>query len=426
MGDLYFIEYPDKLTYTYSRRDDGTWRMSRLAPCQHKKLVWVLLYNKDKASWIVQDQSPGSKSEVLGRPVVAADLIQSPDYPPLGQWRFSGYACEVTNRMPVHPGMDPLPEIYVPFATMRYSEEGNIARLDTKVNNTTITDEALEELLKRLAEVVKNLATRPAMILLLHSDGNDAAMPSFSQIRRFLAWIQENGPELFLVGRGSAIVMKPRGLIGHALVNVVRMVQRLLPPPWPEAIVNTSEEAEAFLEEHSRQYREDVMGQFNQKLVNGAVPEAELNSKQPSADEGGIGNRYLKAQLQSVLPKKFRADSAKVKQPTIERSISEPTRSLNTLSNNQPQDLQRTTSAMPRIGQAEELPLGWEFAWSDDHKRFYYFNRATGAVSWNVPEAAEAEWLDIPTECPARPIRILTLWRQGGAARLQDGTTRSW
>jgi hypothetical protein len=149
----------------------------------------------------------------------------------------------------------------VPFATLRYSETGNIARLDTKVNNTVITDEALEDLLRKLANVARNLATRPAMILLLHSDGNDAAMPSFSQIRRFLAWIQENGPELFLIGRGSAIVLKPRGVIGYALVNIVRMVQRMLPPPWPEVIVNTSEEAEAFLEQHSKQYRVPALRQ---------------------------------------------------------------------------------------------------------------------------------------------------------------------
>merc|ERR1711904_488265 len=33
------------------------------------------------------------------------------------------------------------------------------------------------------------------------------------------------------------------------------MVQKMLPPPWPEAILSTTEEAEAFLEEHSRQYK---------------------------------------------------------------------------------------------------------------------------------------------------------------------------
>jgi hypothetical protein len=415
MGDLYFIEYPGKLVYTYSRRDDGTWRMSRIAPCQNTKLVWVLLYSKDKASWVVQDQSPGSKSESLGLPIVAAGVEQSPEFPPLGSWRFAGYRCEVTDSMPLHPCLDPFPATMdVPFATLRYSETGNIARLDTKVNNTVITDEALEDLLRKLANVARNLATRPAMILLLHSDGNDAAMPSFSQIRRFLAWIQENGPELFLIGRGSAIVLKPRGVIGYALVNIVRMVQRMLPPPWPEVIVNTSEEAEAFLEQHSKQYREDVAGRFNQQLVNGAFSEAELGANGCPSNETGskIGNQYLKAKIESILPK--------VDHATPEYSSEE------SLSACEAMQEPEVTYKLGEDVQKRDKGQDWRPGVVTNVEPL----RVDG-YSWNevrkLPQAlTDAEWPEIAMEGHTRPIRSMAIWPQGGVSRSQDGTPRIW
>merc|ERR1712196_472844 len=89
---------------------------------------------------------------------------------------------------------------------------------------------------------------------MMRTDAQDASMPTYKQVRKFLDWIQMNGPELFLVGRGSAIILRPTSILGHTLVGLIRMVQKMLPPPWPEVIVSTSDEAEAFLEEHSRPY----------------------------------------------------------------------------------------------------------------------------------------------------------------------------
>lgn len=41
--------------------------------------------------------------------------------------------------------------------------------------------------------------------------------------------------------------------------------------------------------------------------------------------------------------------------------------------------------------QVVDLPLGWESAWSEDHKRHYYFNRETGASTWKIPQSDVCE-----------------------------------
>lgn len=255
MGDLYFIEQPSRIVFVYSPHETNTWRLSRLAACQNKKLVWEICFHEETQTWVLQDKSPSSKKEIMGKPAPSENSAQDPQRPPLGMWYVGGYRFEVTDSMPWQAPLDPLPHIEAPFATVQYSENGNIGRLETKMNSTAITDEALEDLLSRISELVYNLGRRPTMVLTLYSDAQDAAVPSIKQVRRFLDWIQENGPQLFLIGRGSAIILRPTGILGYTLVGLIKMVQRMLPPPWPEAIVASAAEAEAFLEEHSRQYK---------------------------------------------------------------------------------------------------------------------------------------------------------------------------
>merc|ERR1719215_717698 len=110
-----------------------------------------------------------------------------------------------------------------------------------------IGDEDVEELFRQFAEVLRNLSRRPAMVLMMRSDVRQASVPAWRHIRRFLAFMQELGPELVLVGRGSAIVVGCTGLLGSAWVAIIRMVQRLFPVPWPESIETSVEAADAFL-----------------------------------------------------------------------------------------------------------------------------------------------------------------------------------
>merc|ERR1719223_391776 len=116
------------------------------------------------------------------------------------------------------------------------------------MNSTPITDESLEDVLQRFRALLQNLAQRPTMVLVIRSDARVAAVPAWRHVRRFLGFIQENGSEFVLVGRGSVIVLG-RGVLASALLGMIRMVQRLLPAPWPESTVNTMEEAQAFLSE---------------------------------------------------------------------------------------------------------------------------------------------------------------------------------
>lgn len=282
MGDdIYFIEQPAGIVFVYSPFETGSWKLSRLSDCQRKKLIWVLHYLQEKSSWVLQDQSPSSKKEIMGLPVVAENSEQDLRRPPMGMWRVNGYRFEVTDRMPWHAPLSPPPMIESPFATVQYSESGNIGRLDTKMNGTAITDEALEELLGQITKLVHNLGRRPTMVLVLHSDAQECAMPAFKHIKRFLDWIQENGPELFLVGRGSAIILRPAGILGHTLVGIIKMVQKMLPPPWPEAIVSNSEEAEAFLDEHTSVYKGAAPAP--PPAAETAKPEPATDDLQPSA-----------------------------------------------------------------------------------------------------------------------------------------------
>lgn len=289
MGDdLYFIEQPEGAVFVYSPFETGKWKMSRLGACQKKKLIWVVHYMPEKNSWALQDQSPSSKNQVMGMPEPAEgeSPAQTLDRPPLGRWRVGGYRFQVTNQLPWTAPLNALQtKVEVPFATVKYTESGNIGRLDTKMNSTAVTDEALEDLLKKITRIVQNLSQRPTMVLILHSDAQDSAVPSFKQIRRFLDWIQENGPELFLVGRGSAIILKPSGILGHTLVGIIRMVQKMLPPPWPEAIVSSAEEAEGFLEEHSQPYKGPFTGGSDPSAVPSPVrtPQSSSSSQAEGA-----------------------------------------------------------------------------------------------------------------------------------------------
>ncbi|CAJ1330315.1 unnamed protein product, partial [Effrenium voratum] len=73
-------------------------------------------------------------------------------------------------------------------------------------------------------------------------------MPAMRHVRKFLSFIQkEVGTECVLVGRGSAIVLVPSTLLGRAVLRLVQFVQRMLPAPYPQAIVANLEEADKFL-----------------------------------------------------------------------------------------------------------------------------------------------------------------------------------
>mmetsp|Transcript_8631 Transcript_8631/g.26588 ORF Transcript_8631/g.26588 Transcript_8631/m.26588 type:complete len:364 (+) Transcript_8631:76-1167(+) len=252
MRTLYLVGIHWKVVFTFSATSEGTWRFSRLSPFQRAKDLekFVIVYRREEQSgtWVIQDQTAGAKGEVVGKPGDIEDG-QDPTRPPLGSWTVWHGSFTLTNRKPVCKSLEqdcPFP-IEVPFASIHYSEDGSIARLEVKMHSEPIGDEVLEQVLQKFRTVVVNLAQRPEAVLFIRADARNSAVPALHHVRRFLSFVQENGTEFVLVGRGAAFVLKPRGILGNALLSVLQLVQRLFPSPWPERTVSSMEEAEEFL-----------------------------------------------------------------------------------------------------------------------------------------------------------------------------------
>lgn len=246
MNDLYFVA-PDQCVFIFSRSDDWLWKCSRLPSTCKQKFSLVFGVKGHADSWVVQDNSPGQHDETIGHPDKTSQT-QDRSRPPLGPWVIWGGRFTVTDRVPQHAAIETPFEVEVPCATLVYSEEGSIGRLEVVVHSAPIVDEDLEYLLNGVKRIIVNLARRPPMVLFIRSDGRQALVPSLRHIRRLLSFISDNGTELVLVGRGHAIVLNP-GILGSVLVNLVRWVQRLVPSPWKEVIVPTLEAGDAFLAE---------------------------------------------------------------------------------------------------------------------------------------------------------------------------------
>lgn len=246
--DLYFIGVKDSLVWTYSPIGEASWQLSRLAVCQKSTTKFILRHCKTVMAWILEDASSNSKRTVIGNPVPEDSNAENHFQPPLDFWKIWGDSYRLVDRIPEGPDPPALPLVVeAPFASLRYTENSGVARMDLQMRPKAITDEGLEEILSDVGRILRNLAQRPSMVIFFHTDVREACLPAFRHVRRLLAFMQEVGPEFVLVGRGSAIVVNATGILASALLALIRMVQKMLPPPWPEKLVNSSEEAEEFL-----------------------------------------------------------------------------------------------------------------------------------------------------------------------------------
>eukprot|EP00927_Polykrikos_kofoidii_P033871 TRINITY_DN28712_c0_g1_i1.p1 TRINITY_DN28712_c0_g1~~TRINITY_DN28712_c0_g1_i1.p1 ORF type:complete len:429 (+),score=43.30 TRINITY_DN28712_c0_g1_i1:207-1493(+) len=256
---LYMQDQIDRNVFVYTPAGDGTWRFSRLSACQISRNNFMLVYTPPLDSrsngWALHDRSVTagvSKDAIIGCP--RTNVPQDPRGPPLGAWIVWGIAFILTDQVPTHPPPSEPFQVEVPFAKFSYSERGAAARLDITLKKTPIEDDCFEDMLRQLQKVLRNLASRPHMALFIRSDAQDCAVPAVRHIKRYLAFIQENGTEFVLAGRGHAIVVKPQTLLGTTVVGIVKMIQRVIPPPWPETIVPSFEDAEAFLGTHASKF----------------------------------------------------------------------------------------------------------------------------------------------------------------------------
>eukprot|EP00931_Biecheleriopsis_adriatica_P082300 TRINITY_DN55731_c0_g1_i1.p1 TRINITY_DN55731_c0_g1~~TRINITY_DN55731_c0_g1_i1.p1 ORF type:complete len:371 (+),score=54.72 TRINITY_DN55731_c0_g1_i1:105-1217(+) len=263
MAALYLLDDVDKVVFTFSPQTDArTWYLSRVSQFHRDNGKDLFVIRQAAAGsptrWLLEDQSSG-QTKVFGTP---QDSGNGPAYmdkpsPPRGKWTVWGCPFTLTDEMPRYVAISSPCTTEVPFASMHYREEGNVAYLELLMRNALITDDKLEECLAELRRILVNLARRPEMVLMIRSDGREtSAVPAWRQIRRFLSFIQQEvGTECVLVGRGSAIILVPSGFLGRALLGVVQFVQRILPAPYPQTIVPTEEEADKFLAELAAEAR---------------------------------------------------------------------------------------------------------------------------------------------------------------------------
>lgn len=255
MPNLYLIRRSDEAVWVYSRCGPGKWQLSRMATSQSSKVKLVLL--RGPKGWMVQDQSPGKMggSSCYAVPVGGAGTnpqsgTLADGSPPLGLWQSPDGKCEYTlsDSYPRHSPLQSPIVLQEPFVTVTITETASKSRLDVKFANQSITDDGLDRLFSKLGDVLVNLARRPDTTMVITCDLREASVPGMRHVRKFMAFAKDKGDIMDLFIRGNAMILKPTGFVGNAIVNVVKMLQRVLQAAWPETIVPGEEEATRFLE----------------------------------------------------------------------------------------------------------------------------------------------------------------------------------
>jgi hypothetical protein len=252
MSDLFLVRRPTDAVLLLRPLGNGTWDFCRRPPVERKKAKNTLRFGAD--GWALVDDTSGQPGAILYRPVDGA-TTQDADRPPLGPWRRmppskgeSGEECTLTDAEPAYTKIGDPNMLQAPFADISVADTGDIVRIEAALKRTPVTDDSFDILLKRFKELILGLVRRPRVILMLHLSMQDAAVPSMRHVKQFMNFVGENSWVIGMLVRGVAIVLKPQGYSGYALLNIVKMVLRLLPAPWQTGILPTNEEGRAFLD----------------------------------------------------------------------------------------------------------------------------------------------------------------------------------
>lgn len=268
---LQYVVAGDALTVNHSTSDLGMGGQ----PSQKKRwsggkngagTLW------DGASgWVVRDCTAGAakggaKATILFVPSMEPDS-QDENSPPMCTWSKPGLdgkfneSKTAEDAESVHVLMDresfPADRLQptapytfeLPFAKLHYAEQNIcLARLDVVPCKVAIDDKTSEELLAFLTSLCLKIAQRPGMRLHIVLDAENAAVPAMRHVKRLLAWSNGEGAELlFLSVRGFVTILKPKGLTGMALSQVLSFIQKVAPALWPEKVAATPQEADSFL-----------------------------------------------------------------------------------------------------------------------------------------------------------------------------------
>mmetsp|Transcript_68613 Transcript_68613/g.127981 ORF Transcript_68613/g.127981 Transcript_68613/m.127981 type:complete len:293 (+) Transcript_68613:143-1021(+) len=290
MCELFFVESRTSVVWTFSYDGDRVWRFSRMSPCQTSKHILLLSNPSEQANnegWAVRDYSPNVSKRgcIVGTP---HPMDHVSELPPCGAWTLWGRHFWLQEEVACVAPPQAIFPLDASFAHMTYKEDGDIAFLNIKIKPVIIQDDHLERVLSQMREVLAHLARQPTKVLFLHADAQDARVPCMRHIRRFLAFVQENGPEYFLVVRGSAIVIQPRGFLGQALIRTVKMVQAVFPSPWPERILPSVTEADSWLEQLAGEYHPSPEPTPTAAAPESIAPPTELLSATNERSSGKI------------------------------------------------------------------------------------------------------------------------------------------
>jgi len=250
MPDFYLVRCADGTVSGFSEQGHGKWFNTRLPQLMASKTRHVLHHGAQ--GWLVQDQSPGMHGSCCIAVPIADHAHEDGAQPPTGSWWSADGRTEymLTSARPTYPPMDSQMSIEVPFVRCTFTREGPASRMDVRMFNRPITDECLDKMLPWGKTVLLELGRRPEMFLMLMTDLTESGVPAMKHVKRFMAWAKEVGDLMNLSIRGNAIVLKPTGFMGQALVGIIKMLQRILQATWPETLVPTREEADTFLAQH--------------------------------------------------------------------------------------------------------------------------------------------------------------------------------
>mmetsp|Transcript_135759 Transcript_135759/g.338657 ORF Transcript_135759/g.338657 Transcript_135759/m.338657 type:complete len:376 (+) Transcript_135759:186-1313(+) len=249
MSDLYLRRHPTNAVLLLRPNADGTWDSCKRPQVERKKKN-TLRYGPD--GWVLYDTS-GQSGTVQYRP--ADGVSQERSRPPLGAWyrQSSGKEgreeCTLTDVEPTYVKFEDPNMLQAPFIDISVADGGDVVRIEAALKRTPATDAAFEALLHKFKEVVLALVQRPRTILMLQLSLQDCAVPSMRHVKQFMSFVSEMTWANAMVVRGCAVILKPQGYSGYALQNIVKMVLRLLPPPWQTRILPTVAEGRAFLDQ---------------------------------------------------------------------------------------------------------------------------------------------------------------------------------
>jgi len=245
MSTLYLVHQKDGQVMIFTGLGDHTWQMTRLPSQQLAKVRMIMSFGRH--GWQIKE---GGVKIQASMPLAEQD----PECPPLGAWHGIASGIAWAGDWVLQVEAPQLPPLELPpsickksFSLDAVALEDHVVRVDLTIHREPLTDEDVELCFGAMQRGVQEFAKRPEKTLLLSFSLQDASIPAMRHVKRLVALSHDMGHLLLLVARGSAIILRPHGFLGTAMVAIVRFVQNHAAAPWPETIVPSMVEAEAFL-----------------------------------------------------------------------------------------------------------------------------------------------------------------------------------